>query len=107
MGRNAPLAKLRKSRHFQTESRVKSTDRPIKLPGPEPLLCSIPLGLSRPTLLRSGSPFFPSLPQFESRYSLRVASVMRHIGIVHVFKDMLMLRSTSRGKGRWGSPQVL
>ena len=59
-GAERPFAKHRKSRHFHPDSTVKSTGRPAKLPGPGPLLGSIPLGLCRPTSFRSSSPFFPS-----------------------------------------------
>ena len=64
----APSAKHRNSRHFHPDSTVKPTGRPTKLPGPGPLLGSIPLGLCPATSLRSGSPL--SLPAW-SRHSLR------------------------------------
>ena len=59
-GAERPFAKHRKSRHFHPDSTVKSTGRLGKLPGPGPLLGSIPFRLCRPTLLRFSSPFFPS-----------------------------------------------
>ena len=67
MGWIAALAKLRKSRHFQTKSRAMCTDRPSEVPGPGPHVGCIPLRVSQPTSLRSGSPFLPSLVWFESR----------------------------------------
>ena len=43
------------------------TDRPSEVPGPGPHVGCIPLRISRPTSLRSSSPFLPSLVWFESR----------------------------------------
>ena len=84
MGWIATLAKLHKSRHFQTKSRVMCTDRPSEVPGPGPHLGCIPLWVSWPTSLRSGSPFLPSLVWFESRVRETWVHIHEDLCLIHI-----------------------